>query len=40
VHNALGEHVYSKFMEAKKRELDSYRAQVHPWELETYLAKY
>ncbi|HUW64611.1 MAG TPA: type I glutamate--ammonia ligase [Spirochaetia bacterium] len=40
VREALGEHVYHKFMEAKRRELDSYRAQVHPWELETYLAKY
>lgn len=40
VRDALGPHVYTKFMEAKRRELDSYRAQVHPWELETYLAKY
>jgi glutamine synthetase len=40
VRGALGEHVYNKFVEAKRRELDSYQAQVHPWELETYLARY
>jgi len=40
VREALGEHVYNKFMQAKRRELDSYRAQVHPWELDAYLVRY
>lgn len=34
---ALGEHVFERFVEAKREEWDAYRMQVTPWELERYL---
>ncbi|MDI6870447.1 MAG: type I glutamate--ammonia ligase [Bacillota bacterium] len=34
---ALGDHVYEHFMEAKRIEWDVYRTQVHQWELDQYL---
>lgn len=34
---ALGDHIYNRFMEAKNSEWDSYRTQVHPWEINRYL---
>lgn len=37
IQEALGEHVYERFMEAKREEWDEYRIQVTPWELERYL---
>jgi glutamine synthetase len=37
VQDALGEHVYQRFLEAKQAEWDDYRKQVTPWELEHYL---
>jgi len=37
---ALGEHIYSEFLKAKKMEWDGYRTDVTPWEHERYLAKY
>ncbi|MEW6662719.1 MAG: type I glutamate--ammonia ligase [Bacillota bacterium] len=37
---ALGEHIYHRFMDAKMIEWDRYRMQVHPWELQEYLAKF
>jgi len=40
VKDALGEHVFAKFIEAKEAEWDAYRMQVHEWELKNYLAKY
>jgi len=40
IQDALGPHVLHRFMEAKKIEWDSYRMQVHPWELEQYLTKF
>ncbi len=40
VKSALGPHIFEKFVEAKTREWDSYRVQVHPWEVEEYLAKF
>ena len=40
IKEALGPHVFSRFMEAKRIEWDRYRMQVHPWELEEYLTKY
>jgi glutamine synthetase len=33
----LGEHVFERFIEAKRGEWDEYRMQVTPWELERYL---
>jgi glutamine synthetase len=37
---ALGEHVFRYFVEAKETEWREYIAQVHEWEIERYLAVY
>ncbi|MCK5827397.1 glutamine synthetase [Candidatus Bipolaricaulota bacterium] len=37
VRNALGDHIFDKFIENKRIEWDSYRAHVHEYELERYL---
>jgi glutamine synthetase len=37
IQEALGEHVFDRFVEAKREEWDEYRLQVTPWELERYL---
>ncbi len=37
---ALGDHVYRNFVEAKTLEYDEYRIAVHAWELDRYLAEY
>jgi glutamine synthetase len=37
IQEGLGEHVYERFIEAKREEWDEYRMQVTPWELERYL---
>jgi len=37
VREALGEHVFSRFVEAKRREWEEYRMQVTEWEVERYL---
>jgi glutamine synthetase len=34
---ALGEHVFSRFVEAKRQEWDEYRTQVTSWEVDRYL---
>ena len=38
--NALGEHVVTKYTEAKLKEWEEYRTSVSQWELDEYLAKY
>ncbi len=38
--SALGEHIYDRFMTAKRIEWDEYRQQVHQWELDQYLGLY
>lgn len=38
--DALGEHVYTKYLEAKKAEWADYRTKISQWELENYLIKY
>ena len=38
MHATLGEHLFEKFLEAKRAEWLEYCAVVHPWELERYLA--
>ena len=38
--DALGEHLYGKYVEAKTREYDEYRVSVHQWELDRYLAEH
>lgn len=40
IKDALGEHVFDHFIEAKTVEFDNYRVHVHDWELEHYLADY
>ena len=34
---ALGEHVFTRLIDLKRREWDRYRLQISPWELEEYL---
>ncbi len=38
IQKALGEHILSRFVDAKRIEADVYRTQVHQWELDQYLA--
>jgi glutamine synthetase len=40
IKEALGEHVFNRYLEAKKIEWDRYRIQVHSWETDEYLAKF
>lgn len=40
VQEALGEHIYSRFVLAKIREWESYSSRVHDWEIEEYLEKF
>ena len=40
VKEALGEHIYTHFLEAKREEWHEYIAQVHPWEVDRYLTAY
>jgi glutamine synthetase len=37
IRDALGEHVYNHFIEAKRQEWDEYRTQVTAWEVDRYL---
>ncbi|HKL80582.1 MAG TPA: type I glutamate--ammonia ligase [Mobilitalea sp.] len=37
IKNVLGEHISSKYIEAKKAEWEIYRSQVSQWEIEQYL---
>ena len=37
IRDALGDHVLSHFVEAKRAEWDAYRTQVTRWELDRYL---
>ncbi|EGL82269.1 glutamine synthetase, type I [Caldalkalibacillus thermarum TA2.A1] len=37
---ALGEHILTRFIEAKEIEWDMFRTQVHPWERDQYLTAY
>ena len=37
IQDALGEHIYEKFTEAKTAEFDDYRVDVSDWELDRYL---
>ncbi|WP_267640992.1 type I glutamate--ammonia ligase [Haloarchaeobius amylolyticus] len=38
--NALGEHVYEKFIEAKRAEFKDYLVDVSDWEIDRYLEKF
>jgi glutamine synthetase len=37
---ALGEHIYNKYIEGKEKEWDSYRTAVTDWEVKTYMKNY
>jgi len=37
VRNALGEHIFPRFIELKKKEWEDYRIQVTQYELDKYL---
>ena len=37
---ALGEHIFTHYVDAKKKEWGEYIAQVSDWELKTYLPTY
>lgn len=40
IKEAMGPHLYSNFMEAKRLEWDAYRLEVSQWELDQYLEMY
>ena len=40
IKESLGEHVYTKFIEAKRKEWEGYRTSISQWEIDNYLAKY
>jgi glutamine synthetase len=40
IREALGEHIYSRFVEAKRQEWQEYSSSVTPWEVDSYLGKY
>jgi glutamine synthetase len=40
IRDALGTHVFERFVSAKRIEWDDYRLEVTPWELEKYLPSY
>lgn len=40
IQEALGEHIYSRFVLAKTREWEAYSSRVYQWELDEYLGKF
>jgi len=40
IKDALGPHIFDRFTYAKRSEWEDYRARVHDWEIEEYLAKF
>jgi glutamine synthetase len=38
--NVLGEHIFNKYIEAKREECNEYRTRISKWELDSYLMKY
>lgn len=38
--DALGDHIFEKYIEAKTEEWDKYRTKVSQWEIDEYLTKY
>ncbi len=40
IREALGDHVFSHFVDAKRLEWDEYRTQVSDWEVERYLEQF
>lgn len=40
IKDALGDHIYNRFIEAKRKEYESFGITVHKWELDQYLETY
>ncbi len=40
VREALGDHIFNRYLEAKRQEYEDYRVQITRWEIEHYLNKY
>lgn len=40
IRSVLEPHIFEKFVEAKGKEWEEYRAQVHPWEVNEYLTRF
>ncbi|NLJ41309.1 MAG: glutamine synthetase, partial [Clostridiales bacterium] len=40
IKEALGQHIYGRYAEAKRIEWDEYKVQVTPWELGRYMNKF
>jgi glutamine synthetase len=40
IRETLGDHVFERYLEAKRQEWDEFRVRVTPWEIERYLETY
>jgi glutamine synthetase len=40
IREALGDHIYERFLEAKREEWQDYIGKVSEWELQRYLGQY
>ena len=40
VREALGEHIFTRFCDAKELEWYNYNTAVHDWEVQAYLSRY
>lgn len=40
IREALGEHIFYRFLEAKRKEWERFQVVVHPWEIDEYLQMY
>ena len=40
IREALGDHIYNHFVEAKLKAWQDYNSAIHSWEVERYLARY
>jgi len=40
IRDALGDHIYARFVEAKREEWQDYIGKVSEWELQRYLGQY
>ncbi len=40
IRQALGDHIFNHFVEAKLAAWHEYNATVHPWEIDRFLARF
>ncbi|HLQ23367.1 MAG TPA: type I glutamate--ammonia ligase, partial [Gemmatimonadales bacterium] len=40
IRDALGEHIYERYVDAKREEWEEYIGRVSPWEVERYMGHY